>query len=313
MTVFEVHHTTTHRYGAAMTDGYTVAHLLARDTPAQRVLDVDLRIEPAPDEREDHVDVFGNRVVRLGIHHRHDAITITSTSRVEVDTPSIPEVAELSWDEVAAAATRLRGAEVCEVGPFLATTPTTPSLDALDQLIAPVFTPGRDILDTIGALTSLIYTTFEFDPGFSDVTTPLGMVIDHRRGVCQDFAHLMAAALRSRGLAVRYVSGYLETDPPPGQPKMMGSDASHAWCGVWVPGYGWIDADPTNDQVPPRRHVTVGWGRDYFDVTPVRGVVIGPVADQELDVAVDVIAHTRTSSPDTERFTESRMSKDRRV
>jgi transglutaminase-like putative cysteine protease len=122
------------------------------------------------------------------------------------------------------------------------------------------------------------------------VSTPIAAVLDARRGVCQDFAHLALACLRSRGLAARYVSGYIETRPPPGVEKLTGSDASHAWCSVWSPSVGWLDLDPTNDQVPPQRHITVAWGRDYFDVTPVRGVVIGPRAHQSLNVGVDVTA-----------------------
>lgn len=292
MTVFDVTHRTTYRYGAEMTDGYTVAHLLPRDTPHQKVLASELVVLPSPDEREDHLDVFANRVVRLGIHHRHDSITVTSSCTVDVEAPGEPPATAASWEEVTRGAQTSRGRDALEVGVFLAATPATPHLDRLDDLTATVFRPGRDVIEVVTELTAVIHRDFEFDPGFSDVTTPLATVLEHRRGVCQDFAHLMIACLRSRGLAARYVSGYLETDPPPGQPKMMGSDASHAWCSVWLPEHGWLDADPTNDQIPPRRHVTVGWGRDYFDVTPVRGVVIGPAADQDLEVAVDVIARS---------------------
>jgi transglutaminase-like putative cysteine protease len=114
------------------------------------------------------------------------------------------------------------------------------------------------------------------------------MVVRERRGVCQDFAHLAVGALRTIGLAARYVSGYIETDPPPGEPKTVGADASHAWCSVWVPDHGWLDFDPTNGVVAPARHVTIGWGRDYADVAPVRGVVVGPASSQSLSVSVDV-------------------------
>ena len=134
----------------------------------------------------------------------------------------------------------------------------------------------------------MIYETFEYDPTFTDVSTPLSAVLAGRRGVCQDFAHLAAGCLRSLGLAARYVSGYIETDPPPGRPRLVGADASHAWCSVWVPQLGWIDFDPTNDRLPTHRHVTLAWGHDYGDVAPVRGVVIGPAVDQALSVEVDV-------------------------
>ncbi len=160
--------------------------------------------------------------------------------------------------------------------------------DDVREFARPSFPPGRPLHEGVIDLSHRIFTDFAFDPGFTDVTTPLTEVLGSRRGVCQDFAHLAIGSLRSLGLPARYVSGYIDTDPPPGEPKLTGSDASHAWLAVYVPGHGWFDVDPTNDQAPPGRHVTVAWGRDYADVAPVRGVVFGPVVNQELDVAVDV-------------------------
>jgi transglutaminase-like putative cysteine protease len=162
-----------------------------------------------------------------------------------------------------------------------------PAVPALDSITGGIHL-DRPIVDAVRELCTTIYEQFTFDPGFTDIATPIADVLAARRGVCQDFAHVAVAALRSKGLAARYVSGYIETSPPPGQPKLVGADASHAWCSVWVPQIGWLDLDPTNDQLPPRRHVTVGWGRDYRDVAPVRGVVIGPSTEQTLDVSVDV-------------------------
>jgi transglutaminase-like putative cysteine protease len=160
----------------------------------------------------------------------------------------------------------------------------------LSDYAAPSFGAQRDVIDALRDLSRRIFTDFIFDPEFSDVATPVSEVLEHRRGVCQDFAHLYIGCARSVGLAARYVSGYLETDPPPGRPKLQGADASHAWCSVFLPGFGWIDVDPTNDQLPPRRHITIGWGRDYADIAPLRGVLIGPPASQDIEVAVDVIA-----------------------
>jgi transglutaminase-like putative cysteine protease len=195
---------------------------------------------------------------------------------------------DLAWEYVVEAVREARGDLACEVGPFAALTPSTPAVAELGELCTDVLVPGRPIVDVVQALSTRIFTDFAFDPEFSDVSTPLADVLRARRGVCQDFAHLMLACLRAHGLAARYVSGYIETDPPPGRPKLAGTDASHAWCGVWAPGIGWFDVDPTNDQMPPRRHVTCAWGRDYTDVAPVRGVVIGPAAAQSLRVGVDV-------------------------
>ena len=133
-----------------------------------------------------------------------------------------------------------------------------------------------------------IHRDFTYDPHFSNIATPLHQVLEHRRGVCQDFAHLAIACLRAQGLAARYVSGYLETQPPPGETKQIGADASHAWFAVYVPYQGWVDFDPTNDQIPADRHITVAWGRDYADVAPLKGVVFGGGRGHQLEVAVDV-------------------------
>ena len=160
---------------------------------------------------------------------------------------------------------------------------------------ASAFRPGRPVGEAVAALTSTIHETFEFVPGTTDVTTPVLEVLATRRGVCQDFAHVLLGALRSLGLGARYVSGYLETAPPPGQPHLVGADASHAWVGVYVPGGGWVDLDPTNGLVQPDRHITVGWGRDYTDVVPVRGVLYGPPADQTLTISVDVVPVVATA------------------
>lgn len=291
---FHVTHRTTYRYGLAMADGYTVAHLLPRDTPWQQVVHAEIGVDPPPDEREEHDDLFGNRVARLGVHHRHSSLEVVSRCEVDV-TPAPPwdDAAvhrDVSWHEAARLIAEATGDLAVEVAPFAAITNATPSLAVLDEVAAGVFEQDRPLVATVQELSSAVFHGFRFDGGATDVSTPLETVVAERRGVCQDFAHLMIAICRRHGLAARYVSGYLETDPPPGQPKMVGSDASHAWCSVWSPVHGWMDVDPTNDQMPPRRHVTVAWGRDYFDVTPVRGVVIGPACTQELDVGVDVVA-----------------------
>jgi transglutaminase-like putative cysteine protease len=287
---FTVVHRTEYQYGLPMSDGYTVTHLLPRDTPAQRVVSSEVHVTPDPDEYEEHADLFGNRVVRIGVHHAHDHLGVTGRCVVEVD--AVPaEIAPLHstpWEDVARQLVMARGDLAASVGPFVAATAATPAIPALGELTADLFVPGAGIVDVVRSLSTRIHREFVFDAAFSDVSTPIAAVCAARRGVCQDFAHLMIACLRAHGLAARYVSGYIETFPPPGRPKLTGSDASHAWVGVWVPELGWLDADPTNDQVPPQRHITVAWGRDYFDVTPVRGVVIGPAATQRLSVGVDV-------------------------
>lgn len=293
MTRFEVVHRTDYRYGMAMTDGYTVAHLLPRPTPTQQVVSSELFVEPDADEFTEQSDMFGNRVVRVGIHRPHDHLVITSRSVVDVDAPVRPDdwgSDSMSCGEVADAVRRATGDLVCEIGPYSAVTSATPTLDEVVRFSADLLAADRPIVAAVRALSSRIFAEFRFDAEFSDVSTPIADVLQARRGVCQDFAHLMLACLRSHGLAGRYVSGYIETEPLPGQTKLAGSDASHAWCSVWSPDVGWFDVDPTNDQLPPQRHVTCAWGRDYFDVAPVRGVVIGPATTQSLWVGVDVNA-----------------------
>ena len=161
----------------------------------------------------------------------------------------------------------------------------TPALRAFAE---PSFAPGRPLWAGVADLNHRIATTFEFVPGATDITTPLEIVLMDRRGVCQDFAHLMIGALRSLSLPARYISGYLETLPPPGETRLVGADATHAWVSVWLPGQGWVDVDPTNDLLVLDHHVTTAWGRDYADVAPSRGVVFGPVTSQQLSVSVDV-------------------------
>ncbi len=286
MTVYRTIHRTTYTYGVPMADGFTVAHLLPRSTPAQRVISAEVVVTPAPDEFEETLDAFGNRVVHFAVHEPHATLDVVAESEVEITPPSdLP--AGPACGVVIDAVARARGALALDVGPFAAPSVMAPAVPALDSITGGIHL-DRPIVDAVRELCTTIYEQFTFDPGFTDIATPIADVLAARRGVCQDFAHVAVAALRSKGLAARYVSGYIETSPPPGQPKLVGADASHAWCSVWVPQIGWLDLDPTNDQLPPRRHVTVGWGRDYRDVAPVRGVVIGPSTEQTLDVSVDV-------------------------
>lgn len=287
---YRVEHRTEYQYGAPMLDGYSVACVLARPTPSQEVIRSTVDTDPEPDEFDEREDVFGNRIVQVGIHRPHDWLVVQATTEVITWEPELPRH-EMEWERVAATVSGLRGPAALDVAPF-----TAPSRfvsiganrEALTAFAGESFVPGRPMIEATTAFCSQIFESFAFDPSFTEVSTPLDVVLAERRGVCQDFAHLAIGGLRSLGLAARYVSGYIETDPPPGEPKTVGADASHAWCSVWIPDHGWIDVDPTNGIVAPSRHVTIGWGRDYADVAPVRGVVIGPASTQSLSVAVDV-------------------------
>jgi transglutaminase-like putative cysteine protease len=287
---YRIVHRTAYDYHAAMTDGYTVAHLLPRDTPFQTVEHAELVVDPEPAERDEFVDVFGNRVAQFGVHGPHDGLVIEARSTVTV-VSSPPLDDDTPWELVAETIARLRGDDVLHVGPFRSSSQFVDLAalgNELSDIAASSFLPGRGIIEALRDLCHRIFTDFTFDPTSTDLSTPLADVLATRSGVCQDFAHLASGCLRSVGLAARYVSGYIETQPPPGQQRLVGADMSHAWCSVWTPAAGWIDFDPTNDHVPVHRHVTLGWGRDYADISPVRGVVIGPASHQTMDVSVDV-------------------------
>jgi transglutaminase-like putative cysteine protease len=295
---YRVTHRTVYAYQAEMFDGYSVVNLLARSTPTQQVVSSELTTDPDVDARADRTDVFGNRVVQLGIHRPHRQLIVDVATEVVISSAMLPP-SDRSWERAAAETQGLRGRLSLEVSPFLAASRFVPIRrddaanaadvrSALTWAFASEFIPGRPIVDVIRGVCSAIFNGYRFDPTSTTVSTPLSDVVQQRAGVCQDFAHLAVGAFRSYGLAARYVSGYIETDPPPGEVKTIGADASHAWCSVWIPEHGWVDFDPTNDVVGPDRHVTVGWGRDYADVAPIRGVVIGPTSDQTLTVAVDV-------------------------
>lgn len=287
---YRVVHRTEYRYGAAMTDGYTVACLVPRPTTSQQVHAATVSLDPSPSEADSYLDAFGNLVHQFGLHELHRSLVVTADSTVEVDEQPMP-VDDTSWEDVVEALDAARDVLALETGFFRATSTFVDLNDlgvALRSIAVRSFTPGRGVAEAAAAMCRDIHESFRFDAGFSDVSTPLHRVLAARRGVCQDFAHLAVGCLRSIGLAARYVSGYIETVPPPGQPRLVGADASHAWCSIWTPNAGWVDFDPTNGHLPVNHHITVAWGRDYADVTPVRGVMIGPATTQHLDVSVDV-------------------------
>jgi transglutaminase-like putative cysteine protease len=287
---YRVVHLTGYLYGATMLDGYSVACVLARPTPSQNVISSVVTTDPEPDEYDERTDVFGNRVVQFGLHRPHDGLTVQAITEAIVWAQELPRV-DVAWERVAATVAGLRGPVALDVAPFTAPSrfvTVDANRMALFELASSAFWPGRSIVEATIAFCTEIFETFAFDSTFTEVSTPLDLVLTERRGVCQDFAHLAVGCLRTLGLAARYVSGYIETEPPPGEAKSIGADASHAWCSVWIPDHGWLDFDPTNGIVAPARHVTIGWGRDYADVAPVRGVVVGPASTQSLAVSVDV-------------------------
>ncbi len=286
--MFRIVHRTNYRYKAPVSRCRNEAHLRPRDTTRQQCLGSDLVVDPTPTSWSERSDFFGNPVLSFVVDGPFDELTVTSTSSVSVSAheplpPTGPE-----WEQVRDALSADLSPEMLAAREFCFESPLVPVSAAVHTYAEPSFPPGRSVVDAIAELTKRIFTDFVYDPGFTTVTTPLEEVLRFRRGVCQDFAHLAIGCLRSMGLAARYVSGYLETEAPAGEERRIGADASHAWPSVFVPGWGWLDVDPTNDKIVGPTYVTTAWGRDYSDVSPLKGIVFGGGDSHLLDVSVDV-------------------------
>jgi transglutaminase-like putative cysteine protease len=286
---YQVEHTTRYEYQGSVSLCHNQGHLLPRDTPHQVCLQSELQITPLPTDLIERCDAFGNRRVYFSVEQPHQQQQVTMLARVQIDSElSLFETAPTpSWEEARDHLAAARAATLLEVGPFLYSSHYVPCLAALREYALPSFPADRLLLDAVRELIGRIHADFKYDPGFTSIATPLEEVLVHRRGVCQDFAHLALGCLRSLGLAARYVSGYLETIPPPGQERLVGADASHAWISVYLPDGGWVDFDPTNNQQVRDNHITVAWGRDFADVVPLKGVAFGG-GEHKLKVAVDV-------------------------
>jgi transglutaminase-like putative cysteine protease len=245
-------------------------------------------VSPTPTSWSDRADFYGNPVASFVVDGPFTEMTVTATSIVDViDTDPLPAVGP-GWEEALHLLTNDLSPEMLDAREFCFESPLVSTARVVHEYAEPSFTPGIPLVDAVTALTERIHTDFLYDPGFTTVTTPLDEVLAYRRGVCQDFAHLAVGCVRSMGLAARYVSGYLETAPPPGEERLVGADASHAWLSVYIPGWGWLDLDPTNDKIVGSTYVTTAWGRDYADVSPLKGIVFGGGDSHALDVAVDV-------------------------
>lgn len=290
MTRYRVTHRTDYTYPQAITRGYNEARLAPRPTAAQRVLRHEVTIHPHPAYRSERTDYFGNGVLHFTIQHPHSRLTVTAVSEVELVHP-VPELGletSMAWEQAASATGEDHSPAGLDARQHLLPSPLVPHLPEIGDYARASFTTGRPVADAVADLMGRIYTDFTYDPTATSVTTPLDRVFRERRGVCQDFAHLAIGCLRAMGLAARYVSGYLETAPPPGQEKLRGADASHAWFAVFDPRLGWLDFDPTNNVVPADQHVTTAWGRDYGDISPLKGIIFGGGQGQQSEVAVDV-------------------------
>ena len=287
---YRVRHVTSYVYADAVDLAAHLLHLTPRDLPGQIVLASSVGIEPRASRITEGEDHFGNHVTRVSLDLPHDRFEVTLDAQVGVLFPPPPAVAAtLAWEQVAARA-RAGGVGAWQAAEFAFDSPMAPADGGAGAYAAPSFPPGRPVLQGLLELTARIRRDFAFKSGVTTVHTPVSRVLALRAGVCQDFSHLMIAGLRALGLPARYVSGYLRTKPPPGVPARRGADQSHAWVGCWMgPEHGWVDLDPTNDLVVRDEHVVLAWGRDYGDISPVRGVILGGGA-HSVTVAVDLEA-----------------------
>ena len=287
---YQLTHRTRYHYEGSVTVSHHLARLAPRSLPGQRCPWHELEIIPIPVGRGVHVDYFGNTTVYFEIEGRHEKLDVTARSLVEVSPCEPPSPSSTPpWEQVRESCHAQRLSPGSDAGAFRFSSPLVPAGPEFAAFARADFPAGRPVLEGAIALASRIFRDFKFDPRATDVTTAVATVLKNRAGVCQDFAHLMLACLRSIGLPGRYVSGYLETRPPPGQVRLVGADASHAWVSVFCGDQaGWVDIDPTNNLLPGERHITVAWGRDFSDISPLRGVTLG-AGGQRLEVSVDVL------------------------
>jgi len=285
---YRVSHRTLYSYDEDVTDSLGIAYLVPRELPWQRVLSSDVTLHPTPGDRSDDVDYHGNTVTYFQVTDPHRVLDILAVSDVESSTQQhAPEALGVAWE-------RARPADRPDVADAWRAQDLTLASTLADQTreahayAAESLRPGRPVGEAVVEVMHRIHADFAYDKTATTVTTTIDDIFEQRAGVCQDFAHLTLACLRSHGLAARYVSGYLATTPPPGKERIVGADATHAWAAVWIPGDGWLAIDPTNDQLVNDRYVTVAWGRDYADVPPVKGVIFTEARTSSLRVEVDV-------------------------
>ncbi len=286
---YNVVHSTRYFYTEAATLCHNQAHLTPRETDWQKCIHSELDISPAAGAVQPWTDAFGNAATYFTIERSHRELTVATKCQVQVSPRAEKNhCVLLPWEE---ATSRLESSALMpqyDAAIFLCRSkPNDKDSKGVQDYGAPSFAAGRPLYDAVMDLTQRIHDDFQFDPTATSISTPPSEILLRRRGVCQDFAHLQIACLRSLGLSARYVSGYLVTQPPPGKPRLVGADATHAWVSVYFPGCGWIDFDPTNRQVVNTDYITLAWGRDYADVSPIRGVFLGGGA-HSMTVSVDV-------------------------
>ena len=284
--IYNIVHRTTYKYGSPVSVGNHVACLKPRSSAQNRLITHKLTILPEPTCLTERVDYFGNLLYFFTIQEPHQELIVESRSQI-LRSDGSPLGCETGWETSTGALPDDHTPEDLAAYQFQFESPRIRIHADFAEYALISFTPGRPMPEALMELTTRIYRDFKFDSKVTTVRTTPEEVFKNRRGVCQDFAHVQIACLRSIGLAARYVSGYLRTYPPPGKPRLVGADASHAWISAYCRGVGWIDMDPTNNVSPTDGHVTLAWGRDYGDVSPLRGLILGG-GSSSLDVSVDM-------------------------
>jgi transglutaminase-like putative cysteine protease len=282
---YDVRHRTTYRYLHDVSYSCHVAHLTPRETVVQQVGASKITLSVAPTRRDRRTDYFGNAVEWFAIDQPHSLLEILSESHVQVETAP-QDIGAMRWTAVKGLLEAAGADDARDATQYLFDSPLVGSDAAITAYAAKSFASERTIADAGRDLMHRIHKDFRYDATVTDASTPAARVFEIGAGVCQDFAHAGVACARAFGLSARYVSGYLVTKPPPGKPRLIGADASHAWFSLWTPE-GWMDFDPTNDMCPGDGHITMAWGRDYSDVAPINGIVSGG-GDHVVEVGVDV-------------------------
>lgn len=284
---YRVQHRTEFSYATDVSLSQQLLRLTPRNTERQTLLADTILVEPSPVVRRSTRDWYGNETSFVSVQEPHRHLIVQASSSIQVDDPQWPLDAADSWESVIQAVQYPDSGDAVRAASFCFPSPYVDVVPGVRQITEQWFTPGRPFLDATMALTRYIFEHFEYRGGVTDVWTPVSTVLENRQGVCQDFAHLQIACLRSLGLPARYISGYLLTRPPPGKERLVGADESHAWLGVWLPSFGWVEFDPTNGLMPGNEHIVLGWGRDYGDVSPINGFIIGG-GEHKIEVSVDV-------------------------
>ena len=285
---YRVSHRTTYSYDEDVTDSLGIAYLVPRELGQQHVVSHELTLDPATGDCTEDLDYYGNTATYFQITSPHRVLGILATSEVEISLQGHDDTALATAWESARPMERTDVDDAWQAQDFAIASALAAQTAEAHAYAAQSLTPGRPVGEAVTELMHRIHRDFAYDKTATTVTTTVDDIFTQRAGVCQDFAHLTLACLRSHGLAVRYVSGYLATTPPPGKERIVGADATHAWVAVWIPDGGWLALDPTNDQWANDRYITLAWGRDYADVPPVKGVIFTEAKTSSLHVEVDV-------------------------